>query len=217
MTTSRISLLHTIALFFFLAFAPLVSTHAQNPDQCDAVNGGNFSSCCTTPLSSDIARRCTAYEQSPQYCIDFPDDSQCTPINGPQGGGATQQSAPLNGGVGSGFFSESVGLSEGLDASACSAITFKSAINILIWIKCIIVVVLIPLLFSAAFLVFLWGVFKFMTSSDAKGKQEGQKVIWWGMLGLFVMVSVWGIIKIVGNVLGIESAVPFLQTEYLKQ
>jgi hypothetical protein len=57
-----------------------------------------------------------------------------------------------------------------------------------------------------------------MRASDVKDKQESQKMIWWGMLGLFIMVSVWGIIKIVSTTLGLDSSVvPVLQTEYLKR
>jgi hypothetical protein len=103
------------------------------------------------------------------------------------------------------------------ELSSCSSIKFKSLLDILIWIKCIIVAAIIPLIFVLAFLFFLWGVLRFMMSSDQKNKEESKKMVWAGLIGLFVMVSVWGIIKIVGNVLGIESAVPLLQTEYLDE
>jgi hypothetical protein len=103
------------------------------------------------------------------------------------------------------------------ELSSCSSIKFKSLLDILIWIKCIIVAAIIPLIFVLAFLFFLWGVLRFMMASDQKNKEESKKMVWAGLIGLFVMVSVWGIIKIVGNVLGIESAVPLLQTEYLDE
>jgi hypothetical protein len=100
--------------------------------------------------------------------------------------------------------------------SECSSIKFKSVLDILIWLKCIAVAVLIPLIFAAAFVVFLWGIFKFMYATDSTKRKEAQKRIWWGLIGLFVMVSVWGIIKIAGQTLGIDPiAVPLLQTEYL--
>jgi hypothetical protein len=100
--------------------------------------------------------------------------------------------------------------------AVCDAIKLKSILNILIWLKCIAVVALIPLIFAAAFVVFLWGIFKFMYATDSTKRKEAQKRIWWGLIGLFVMVSVWGIIKIAGETLGIDPvAVPLLQTEYL--
>lgn len=113
------------------------------------------------------------------------------------------------------FFVPTLALAQSRGNGVCDAIKLNSLFNILIWIKCFIVNAIIPLIFALAFLFFLWGIFKFMRASDAKSKQESQKLIWWGLIGLFVMVSVWGIIKILGTTLGIESTVPMLQTEYL--
>jgi hypothetical protein len=149
-----------------------------------------------------------------------PSEGMPTPIPGMIG---VPESEPVNGpytidgntsgGIGQGNTTTS---GAGNSLRECSSIKFKSVIDILIWLKCIAVSVLIPLIFAAAFVVFLWGVLKFMYASDATKKKEGQKFIWYGLIGLFVMVSVWGIIKIVGTTLGIDPiAVPLLQTEYL--
>jgi hypothetical protein len=103
-----------------------------------------------------------------------------------------------------------------LTSNSCSSIKFKTVIDILIWLKCIAVAVLIPLIFAAAFVVFLWGMLKFMYANESKKREEAKKLVWWGLIGLFVMVSVWGIIKIVGTTLGIDPiAVPLLDTTYL--
>jgi hypothetical protein len=94
-------------------------------------------------------------------------------------------------------------------------IQFKSALDILIWLKCVIVAAIIPLIFAVAFFFFLWGVFQFMIATTAEKRKEGRQRIWWGLIALFVMVSVWGIIKILSDTVGTGSAVPFLQTDYL--
>lgn len=100
--------------------------------------------------------------------------------------------------------------------SSCSAIQFKSLIDILIWVRCIIGAAIIPLIFGLAFVVFLWGIFRFMAApAQSKDKEEAKKFILWGIIGLFVMVSIWGIIKIMGKTLGFETGVPYLQTKYL--
>ncbi len=99
--------------------------------------------------------------------------------------------------------------------ATCSSIAFISLFDILIWVKCIITAAIIPTMFTLAFLFFLWGILKFMMAADIKGRDEGKKFISWGIVGLFVMISVWGIIKIVSNTLGIDNTVPTLQTEYL--
>jgi hypothetical protein len=97
--------------------------------------------------------------------------------------------------------------------ASCNAIAFKTLLDIAIWVKCIIGAVIIPGIFSLAFVVFLWGVFKFIRSSEVKDKQESKQFIYMGLIGLFVMVSVWGIIKIAATTLGVDSSVvPALQT-----
>jgi len=97
--------------------------------------------------------------------------------------------------------------------SECSAIKFKSLLDILIWVKCVITAVLIPLIFTLAFLFFLWNVVVFMRSDDKTNKEEAKQRMGWGIIALFVMLSVWGIIKILSNTLGITPSVPLLQTE----
>jgi hypothetical protein len=46
-----------------------------------------------------------------------------------------------------------------------------------------------------AMLFFIWGVFKFMRS-EGDDKQSGRDFIVWGLVGLFVMVSIWGLVYI---------------------
>ncbi|KKS14680.1 MAG: hypothetical protein UU71_C0021G0003 [Parcubacteria group bacterium GW2011_GWB1_41_6] len=63
---------------------------------------------------------------------------------------------------------------------------------------------LIPLLMVAAFVVFLWGIIKFITSGgDEEKKKAGKSLIIYGLIGLFVMVAVWGIIKLVQGTFGV--------------
>ena len=58
--------------------------------------------------------------------------------------------------------------------------------------------VVIPILFLAATIVFLAGVIMYITAGGEEDKHEkGRKYIIWGLIGLFVMVAVWGIVKII--------------------
>jgi hypothetical protein len=88
---------------------------------------------------------------------------------------------------------------------------FRSFLDILLWIRCVISIYILPLLFSLAFVFFLYGIIRYVIASDSKMKEEGKKFIWWGLLGLFVMVTVWGIVQFASNTLGLENAVPQLQ------
>lgn len=100
--------------------------------------------------------------------------------------------------------------------NTCTTVKFTSLIDVLVWIKCLITSLFIPLLFAAAFVFFLWGIIRFMMSSDTVKKEEAKKYIWYGLIGLFVMVSVWGIIKIAAGVFGFDTGIPYLPTQYLK-
>lgn len=54
---------------------------------------------------------------------------------------------------------------------------------------------IIPFLATLAFLVFIWGVAKFIKASgDGKEVKESKNLLIWGVIGLFIMVSIWGII-----------------------
>jgi hypothetical protein len=71
-------------------------------------------------------------------------------------------------------------------------------------------VILNPLIilgFVVAILYFFWGIFNFVSGvGDEKGREEGKRSIMWGLIGMFVMVSVFGIIKVILNTFGIPTS-----------
>ena len=64
--------------------------------------------------------------------------------------------------------------------------------------------VLVPVLFAVAFIVFLWGAFStfIIGASDGKAKETGKNLMLWGLIGFFVMVSVWGLVNILTGTIG---------------
>ena len=55
----------------------------------------------------------------------------------------------------------------------------------------------IPVLFSLALVLFLWGGVRYIyKSGDVKGKSEERTAMVWGLVALFVLFSIWGIIRI---------------------
>ncbi len=64
--------------------------------------------------------------------------------------------------------------------------------------------VLVPLIFTICVIVFLYGVAKayiFSGGSDT-ARAEGHRLIFWGVIGFAVMVSVWGLVNIAIAILG---------------
>lgn len=58
--------------------------------------------------------------------------------------------------------------------------------------------VLVPVLFAVAFIVFLWGAFQtfILGHSSEEVQQKGKNLMLWGLIGFFVMVSIWGLVNI---------------------
>jgi predicted permease len=61
---------------------------------------------------------------------------------------------------------------------------------------------IILLLFAAALLVFLWGVMIYVKDShSSEGRRTGGKHILWGVIGMAIMVSAFGILNLIVNTL----------------
>ena len=59
---------------------------------------------------------------------------------------------------------------------------------------------------------FIWGVVQYVINSDEEAKKEkGKQFMIWGIIGLTVMVSVWGLVRIVGTTFNINYVVPQLK------
>jgi len=65
---------------------------------------------------------------------------------------------------------------------------------------------LIAIAVGVALLVFFWGLAKFIfrVGGDEKAVENGKRLMIWGVVALFVMIAVWGIIGFIGDALGID-------------
>ena len=64
--------------------------------------------------------------------------------------------------------------------------------------------VFVPVLFAIAFIVFVWGAFQtfIVGANDEDAKTNGKNLMLWGLIGFFVMVSVWGLVNILTGSVG---------------
>jgi len=69
----------------------------------------------------------------------------------------------------------------------------------------IINIVIVPVIFALAFVVFIWGVFKYFIwgAENESEKADGRKFAMWCILGIVVLLSVWGLVSILLSTLGI--------------
>jgi hypothetical protein len=75
-----------------------------------------------------------------------------------------------------------------------------------------LIAILIPLIFTLALVLFLWGAALYIyKSNDSSARAEGSKFMLYGIIALFVMVGVWGLVAILGGTFGVDTgAIPFL-------
>ena len=114
----------------------------------------------------------------------------------------------------------SVGLVLGLAPSlalAAQGTTFRTILEeialILNWV--------LPILITVAVVYFVWSVIQYTLSSDEKVKEKAKSGIISGLIGIFVIVSFWGIIGViqntfkVGNPTGVNS-IPEVPTMWVE-
>lgn len=67
--------------------------------------------------------------------------------------------------------------------------------------------VFVPVLFALAFIVFIYGAFKtfIIGANSEEVKEEGKSLMLWGLIGFFVMVSVWGLVNILTGTVSFSS------------
>lgn len=65
--------------------------------------------------------------------------------------------------------------------------------------------IVVPTILALAFAVFVWGVVSyFFINGDDEGKREtGRQFIFWGILGMVVLFSVWGFVNLLLSTLGV--------------
>jgi len=65
---------------------------------------------------------------------------------------------------------------------------------------------LVPILITMALVAFFWGLVKYLwgTKGSKEEAANAKNLMIWGLVSLFVMVSVWGIVRLAQDALGIQ-------------
>ncbi len=79
--------------------------------------------------------------------------------------------------------------------------------NYLEYFTCIIAQSVIPLIFAIAVVTFIWGAVKFfiINAEEEAKRDQGKQFMLWGIIALAVMISVWGLVKILGETVNIDT------------
>ncbi len=72
-----------------------------------------------------------------------------------------------------------------------------------------------PIVAALALVMFFWGLAKYIVKAGSEdAHEEGREIMKWGIVALFVLVSIWGIIALIsGDIFGISpTGIPLLPT-----
>lgn len=94
----------------------------------------------------------------------------------------------------------------------CKTIDIKHSIgDFFNYFTCTIFKAIIPLLFSLATVGFIWGVIQYFLNADNEEKRKkGKSYMVWGLVALFVMFSMWGLVNILTDTFGLKVLIPQL-------
>lgn len=78
------------------------------------------------------------------------------------------------------------------------------------WINSIVtslsalITALVPVVIGLGLLFFIWGLVQYIAASgDEAAKEEGKRKMIWGVIALFVIVAVWGLVALLGELVGV--------------
>jgi hypothetical protein len=78
------------------------------------------------------------------------------------------------------------------------------SLNEILWLFINVLGSLIPILIGLAGLLFIWGLLRYYISDRPNTKKEAVNIIGYGVVAIFVMVSLWGIVNVINNTFGLN-------------
>jgi len=95
----------------------------------------------------------------------------------------------------------------GLFATPFLALAATTGINSVLSLVASVLNAIVPIIISIAVVWFLWGVFQYVIASDPEEKTGARNHMIWGIIGIFVMVSVWGIVNLLKDTFNLNNSV----------
>ncbi len=100
-----------------------------------------------------------------------------------------------------------------IGSPTCKNASMDSVSGIITWASCLLMQVVVPFLFMLATTGFIYGLIKFFLNPDSKEKkEEGKKFIVGGLIALFVMTAMWGIVQVFTGTFNVKNTMPQLPT-----
>lgn len=67
--------------------------------------------------------------------------------------------------------------------------------------------ILVPVLMAIAFIVFLWGVYKYfiLGAAEEKSRADGRQFSLWGIIGFVIILSLWGLVNLIMGTFNLQA------------
>lgn len=69
---------------------------------------------------------------------------------------------------------------------------------------------IVGLFITLAIVVFFWGLIQYLVNVGGEKKHEGLQIMFYGIIAIFVMVSIWGIIRLLQSTFKVTSTEPVI-------
>ncbi len=94
---------------------------------------------------------------------------------------------------------------QAVDAGCNAILTSQGNIAFFLCRVALILNTIIPILITLAVVYFIWGVIGYVLGKSEEAKKEGRDRMIWGLVGLAVIVSIWGLVAILKNLVGVPN------------
>lgn len=93
----------------------------------------------------------------------------------------------------------------------CSSNSMRNVTGIINWASCLLIKTIVPFLFALATVAFIWGVIQFYLNPENEEKRKkGKSFIIGGLIALFVMVAMWGLVSVLTTTFDVKNTIPQL-------
>lgn len=93
----------------------------------------------------------------------------------------------------------------------CDSNSMKDVTGIVNWASCFLYKSVVPFLFALATVAFIWGVIQFYLNPENEEKRKkGKSFIVGGLIALFVMLSMWGLVSVLTGTFQLSNTIPQL-------
>lgn len=63
--------------------------------------------------------------------------------------------------------------------------------------------IIVPIVLGLLVIYFIYGLIKYVTAKDDEAKKEGRSIMIYGIIGIFVAASIWGLVALIATFTGV--------------